>query len=121
MASNKGFTHIAVRMPARLDERLSARHTLEGARSYTAVVRSELENALDRLDQLDRSDPCAIGLALASPHSQSAGAARTEMWLPTPLVNRLRAYAARADVRPGDLLVTLLSATPAARRSARAA
>lgn len=94
---HKPFSHIAVRFPRQVRERLVLRQSQLGARSLTAVVRTELEGRLPKW----RTDRPIL--------SQSHSAERTELWLPTNLVVTLRTKAETADANLSDLVVTLLA------------
>jgi len=95
--SQKSFSHIAVRFPAPVRERLEARKNELKARTLTAVVRTELEG---RLPRWQATRPIL---------SQSHTAPRSELWLPKGLVSALRTEAETADANPSDLVVTLLA------------
>lgn len=94
---HKNFSHIAVRFPPKVRERLELRQGQLKARTFTATVRRELEGRLPGW-QPDR--PIL---------SQSHTAPRSELWLPTSLVNSLRSEAQTADANTSDLVVTLLA------------
>lgn len=91
------FAHIAVRFPSDVHSRLDSLHQLKNTRSFTAVVRAEIER---RIDGWDNSTPI---------RSQSVSAPRSELWLPRSLVEALRETANAADAKVGDLVVTMLS------------
>lgn len=98
----KAFTHIAVRFPPkirqRLERRLSDRRQNDkSTRSLNAVIRTELE---DRLP-LWRCGPPIL--------SQSPSAPRSELYLPSDLVTSLRDAASTADANLSDLVVTILA------------
>lgn len=93
----KSYSHIAVRFPPKLRERLVSRQCETGARSFNAVVRAELEG------RLPRWRPCRAILG------QSRSASRDDLWLPPSLVSNLRIEAHIADANLSDFVVTILS------------
>ena len=102
MAANKNFKHITVRFPTALKARIDEQQERHGANSVSAVIRAELDQVL-----ISRRTPRKI-------LTQAATAPLTSLWLPVSQVSVLRERAEAADVRLGDLIVTLISARPLA-------
>lgn len=108
MSHIEKFSHIAVRFPPDIHMRLLRLHRLGKSRSFTAVVRAEVEA---RIDEWEPGAPI---------RSQSVNAPRSELWLPRGLVAQLRTIASRADAKLGDLVVTMLSTDCAVSEPRRA-
>lgn len=105
MPYDPNFAHIAVRFPTELRQRLDHAHKAQCARSFTAVVRAELETKVETW-------PAKVEI-----RGQSRSAPRADMWLPRKLVEKLRAKAELNDASLGDLVVTMLSIDPKRRRT----